>query len=233
MPDTNPNCPDTADSFPDPHAEEVGDVLTPTDDWPQGTAFLTPGFTLGEHQLMSGRWDEEPFLYEWEHPREVAVDYLAILQDLGQAQRDEDHLTERRLRGEIAAAVRTFERMDAFHSAAALTALVDGLDNLEPSRNEPASTSRVPHVLPEVGRFTGPAPFYRRGRAYIQRLAEEFKQARHGLGVHEYSHTENDRMLRAVEASDNPQELQDFIAGAIRELQRQLDLLARTHTHDG
>lgn len=196
---------------------------------------FTAGRTVGE-MYLSGElpWPQEPLLRHCDDPDEIVNDYVALCNDYARAQRQGDHLATRRLQGELEAATASLEDMDTYAKAYALRPLLDALEDTAQDPAAPADppAATVAHV-PEQGRFNGPAPLYRRGRAYIQELAPAFTLASLGHGEFVAQRpTDAHQMLRTVEALDNPDDLQDFIAGVVHELHRQLGRLARQRTTD-
>lgn len=191
-----------------------------------------PGRTFGE-MYLSGElpWPQEPLLQYRDDPEEVVEEYLTLLADYARAEHADDQDTMRRLQGELESAQDEFRSMDTYSKAGALIPLTTRLTAAVQQQQisaDPSRTATVEQALPEVGRFNGPAPFYRRGRAYIQTLAPAFELAALGHGaLVSRRPNDADQLLRAVEALDTPQDLQDFIAGAVRELHRQLNRLTR------
>ena len=194
----------------------------------------TIGKTFGEMYLDGELpWPEEPLLQNDRHSFEVVDEYLSILSQYTRAEQDSDPLALRRLSGELHVAEAALAHMDTYSQAAGLTRLTGHLTRAaqQPAAPSPRTHKRV-QVLPEQGRFKGPAPFFRRGRAYIQALAPTFILAAEGHGDFVSCRPDRaDQFLRAVEASDDVTELQDFIAGAVHELHRQLRQLVAQPTN--
>jgi hypothetical protein len=211
----------------DSHAgENTPSLAEPVDPWAPGN--LNTSKTFREMYLDGDSpWPEEPLLQHDPHPFEIADEYLSLLGQYTRAEQDSDGLAVRRLRGELDVADAALTHMDSYSQAAVLTRLTSHLTRAAHTPQPRAVTAPKPgQVLPDKGRFNGPAPFFRRGRAYIQALSPAFRLAAEGHGEFVGRRPEDaDQFLRAVEASDDVADLQDFIAGAVHEIHRQLHQL--------
>lgn len=196
----------------------------PIDPW-------APGRTFRDEYLAGDLpWPRE-FLF-WGNEgggNDMVNEYLEHIRDLPVAVARGNERTVRRLRGEIEAVEHEFEHMDSLWAAEVFSDLRAALN----SRAETATVCRDEHsapaapalTAPETERFVGPAPFYRRGRIYVQGLAFAAETAS-GVSADHRPQDEADQLLRVVEACEDPEDLQDFIAGISREVKRQL---ARRH----
>lgn len=151
-------------------------------------------------------------------------EYLEHIRDAKVAAARGDRDTVRRLRGEIEAGEHEFEHMDTYWAVetfAEMRAALTSLEDADFGCSETASDAAESSVAEsEAERFVGPAPFYRRGRVFVQGLAFAAKGASKDRVAQERLE-DADQLLRAVEACDNLEDLHDFIAGVAREAKRQ------------
>ncbi|MDR7252770.1 hypothetical protein J2X46_001755 [Nocardioides sp. BE266] len=189
------------------------------------------GRTFGE-LWRSGElpWPEQPLIQDGS-PYDTVEDYINLRRGLAEATQSGNDDAIRRLSGEYALARRTVNSMDAWEKALALDGLIAdeevttgvGVQQVTPTFEDRA-------VAQEPTRFPGPAPYFRRGRAYVQCLAPGFTLAALGHGEFVASRPEEaDQLLRAVEDADNVDDLHDFVAGVAHEVERQLARLVRKH----
>lgn len=184
-------------------------------------------------------WPREPYFPETDDAGAedggagaVVAEYVANLRAFDVATTRGDERAERRLRGEIEAAEYEFREIDTYQATATFEVMRSALTlqiRLEGAAKSDLASAKHTTTASEAARFIGPAPLYRRGRAYVQaffRAAEGASNERVALQRRE----DADQLLEVVEATTDTEALQDFIAGMCRELERQLKCQAPTAT---
>lgn len=174
-------------------------------------------------------WREESlFSFSDDEDDEIAAEYMALLAQVQEASGMGDATALRRLRGEVEAVRTELDSMDAYSLAyvfgqirARLEAQVEVEFSVADAHAASATfPSQSRSDQSEPGRFNGPAPFYRRGRAYLRAVLTAVEMAAANPKNLGWRHAYADQLLRAVEETDSPQDLHDFVAGMAYELSR-------------